>query len=343
MIKINWQFFLNRWNRLVLSSSSLSQALPEEVTGAGSLGRPGAPEGQISQAEARWGIQLPPSYRAFLQASDGWFTGTDATSRLFPIQETDWFAVRFPDVLQGWLTGFQMQDDPEPAPAPVPVPEKAYLVYGEAQDPSLVRTEDLQASLVIGMGADKSFYLLNPRVVDRGGEWEARFFAAWLPGAMRYRSFGELMQAEYQKVKDWVEEEKEHARSARLSGGIKAGLPSLLAEFQKEIARQSQVASGASWIDAPYVQYVRGIIEGLQYGELRVRQIQEQTHDLEEVQPALEALTAELENRWQQSNRAAKQEGQMDMVEQMHLYSTVEGSRQAMGIVQRFLKEHKML
>ena len=230
-----------------------------------------------------------------------------------------------------------MQGDPEP------VPEKAYLVYGEAQDPSLVRIEDLQACLVIGMGADESFYLLNPRVVDRGGEWEAWFFAAWLPGAMRYRSFGELMQAEYQKVKDWVEEEKEHARAARLSGGVKASLPSLLVEFQKEIARQSQVASGASWIDAPYVQYVGGIIEGLQYGELRVRQIQKQAHNLEEVRPALEALAVELENRWQQSNQAAKQKGQMDMVEQMRLYSIVEGSRQAMGILQRFLKEHQVL
>jgi len=337
MIKINWQFFLNRWNRLVLTSSGLSQALPEEVTGAGSLGCPGASEAQISQAETRWGIQLPPSYRAFLQASDGWYTGMDSGSRFFHIQEVDLFALRFSEVLQAWLTGYQMNGEPPSRSGP------EYLVYGETQDPSLVRTEDFQASLVIGMGTDESFYLLNPRVVERSGEWEAWFFAAWLPGAMRNRSFGELMQAEYQKVKDRVEEEKEHARSARLSGGIKAGLPSLLAEFQNEIARQSQVASSASRIDAPYVQYVRGIIEGLQYGELRVRQIQEQAHDLEEVQPALEALTAELENRWQQSNRAAKQEGQMDMVEQMRLYSTVEGTRQAMGIVQRFLKEHKVL
>ncbi|GAP13615.1 hypothetical protein LARV_01370 [Longilinea arvoryzae] len=337
MPKIDWRAFLNRWNHIVNKSPGLTQGLPNEVNSTGFLGQPGAPDEQISQAEARLGIQLPPSYRAFLQVSDGWFTGTDATSRLFPIQETDWFAVRFPDVLQGWLTGFQMQGEPEP------VPEKEYRVYGETQDPSLVRSEDLQASLVIGIGADESFYLLNPRLIDRGGEWEAWFFAAWLPGAKRYSSFGELMQAEYQKVKDWVEEEKEHVRSVRLSGGMKASLPSLLAEFQKEIAKQSQVASGASWIDAPYVQYVRGIIEGLQYGELRVRQIQEQAHDLEEVQPALEALTAELENRWQQSNRAAKQEGQMDMVEQMRLYSAVEGSRQAMGIVQWFLKEHKML
>jgi len=337
MGKINWQFFLNRWNRLVQSSSGISQMLPEEVTGTSNLGRPGASEMQISQAEARLGIRLPPSYRAFLQASDGWFTGTDATSRLFPIQETDWFALRFPDVLRAWLTGYQMNGEP-----PL-ISDSEYLVYGESQDPSLVRTEDLQASLAIGIGADESFYLLNPRVVERNGEWEAWFFADWLPGAMRYRSFGELMQAEYQKVKDWVEEEKAHARSARLSGGIGTSLPSLLAEFQKEIARQSQVAGGASSMDEPYVQYVRGIIEGLQYGELRVRQIQEQAHNLEEVLPALEALAVELGKRWQQSNQAAKQKGQMDMVEQMRLYSTVEGSRQAMGILQRFLKEHKVL
>lgn len=41
-------------------------------------------------------------------------------------------------------------------------------------------------------------YLLNPRIVTAEGEWEAWFFAHWLPGANRYRSFWELMQGEYQ-------------------------------------------------------------------------------------------------------------------------------------------------
>ena len=34
--------------------------------------------------------------------------------------------------------------------------------------------------------------------VTHDGEWEAWFFANWLPGATRFRSFAELMEAEYQ-------------------------------------------------------------------------------------------------------------------------------------------------
>jgi hypothetical protein len=38
--------------------------------------------------------------------------------------------------------------------------------------------------------------LLNPNIVTPDGEWEALYFAHWIPGADRYPSFWELMQAE---------------------------------------------------------------------------------------------------------------------------------------------------
>jgi hypothetical protein len=34
--------------------------------------------------------------------------------------------------------------------------------------------------------------------VAKDGEWEAWFFANWLPGATRYRSFQGMMEPEYQ-------------------------------------------------------------------------------------------------------------------------------------------------
>jgi hypothetical protein len=40
-------------------------------------------------------------------------------------------------------------------------------------------------------------YLLNPCVVTEDGEWEAWYLAHWLPGAVRYRSFWDLMNDEY--------------------------------------------------------------------------------------------------------------------------------------------------
>jgi hypothetical protein len=43
--------------------------------------------------------------------------------------------------------------------------------------------------------------LLNPEVVSDDGEWEAWFFAAWLPGATRYRSFWDLMHGERERYR----------------------------------------------------------------------------------------------------------------------------------------------
>jgi HEAT repeat protein len=51
--------------------------------------------------------------------------------------------------------------------------------------------------LQISAIGDAAVYLLNPQVITKNGEWEAWFFANWLPGAHRYRSFQELMQGQY--------------------------------------------------------------------------------------------------------------------------------------------------
>ena len=59
------------------------------------------------------------------------------------------------------------------------------------------RVEYLESALEVSEEGDSAVYLLNPEVVTADGEWEAWFFANWLPGASRYRSFTELMEAEY--------------------------------------------------------------------------------------------------------------------------------------------------
>ena len=56
--------------------------------------------------------------------------------------------------------------------------------------------------LEISDESDSAIYLLNPEVVTAEGEWEAWLFANWLPGASRYRSFAELMEAEYRTFRE---------------------------------------------------------------------------------------------------------------------------------------------
>ena len=61
-----------------------------------------------------------------------------------------------------------------------------------------MRNEYLRHTLEVS-GEGDGIYLLNPKVITADGEWEAWFFATWLPGARRYRSFWELMQDEYRQ------------------------------------------------------------------------------------------------------------------------------------------------
>ena len=52
-------------------------------------------------------------------------------------------------------------------------------------------------SLQISDWENSAIFLLNPQVIS-GGEWEAWFYANWLPGANRYRSFWDMLRMEYE-------------------------------------------------------------------------------------------------------------------------------------------------
>ncbi len=46
---------------------------------------------------------------------------------------------------------------------------------------------------------DGYVYLLNPLIIDHRNEWEAWDFGSKYPGAYRYRSFWDMMQAIYKR------------------------------------------------------------------------------------------------------------------------------------------------
>jgi hypothetical protein len=190
----DWKAFLTQWSRDMLQDDDIVQHLPADVVASGWLGHPGATEDQIAALEARLGTRLPPSYRAFLAATNGWRTTTPFIDKLWSTDEVEWFAVRNQD----WIDAYV-----EPAADLPPITDAEYFVYGDEQSSvqqSSVhfRTEYLQSALEISETGDSAIYLLNPQIVTPEGEWEAWFFANWRPGATRYRSFLEMMQAEYQ-------------------------------------------------------------------------------------------------------------------------------------------------
>ncbi len=197
----NWTRFLTRWSQELLASlGDEIKTLPSDVLRSGWLGYAGATEAQIAEAEAQLRLVLPPSYRAFLKITNGWRYTTPFIYHLWPVERI----ALFPERRQEWLDAFLTQQDSDPlnylgGRSRYPhVSDTEYLIYGVEQDCSKLRLEYLFTALEISDRGDGSIYLLNPKIVAANGEWEAWFFGDWLPGADRYPSFQELMEAEYE-------------------------------------------------------------------------------------------------------------------------------------------------
>lgn len=201
MNTFHWEIFLRRWSqKLIESVKNNQEKLPLEVIQAGWLGYPGATEEQIVAAETRLGITLPPSYREFLKVSNGWGQTTPFIHKLWSTEEIEWFSRRRPDWIDSFMKRYEddyldSQDSRLGTPL---ISNEEYFVYGDAQDCSKLRGSYLQTALEISDIGDSAIYLLNPQVITEDGEWEAWFFGNWLPGADRYRSFREMMKAEYE-------------------------------------------------------------------------------------------------------------------------------------------------
>lgn len=180
-----WRPLLERWSRQWLQVRDYAVELPDQVIETGWLGYPGATAQQVRELEQRLGRTLPPSYRAFLQLTNGWRRTSSFIHQVWATAEVDYFRMRNQD----WI-------DVLTDSASVVTPEQ-HARYGQDQDPLAYRGEYLRDIIQISEVGDAAVYLLNPAVVSDDGEWEAWFLATWSPGAHRYRSFRDLMQAEY--------------------------------------------------------------------------------------------------------------------------------------------------
>lgn len=212
----DWNVFLRQWSQAILASMDEAdrQLLPPEVIESGWLGYPGASEADLQRTETRLGVRLPPSYRAFLQVSNGWRLtakpGDGSNHRLWSCEAIDRFIARHPQWIKSFCNGQDLTplspedslDDLDDAWQPVGISDEEYYVYGEDQDPTRLRLEYLPTALEISDVGLDSIYLLNPQAVTAAGEWEAWFLADYLGGADRYPCFQALMEAEYQNFLD---------------------------------------------------------------------------------------------------------------------------------------------
>jgi hypothetical protein len=203
MPTFDWKSLLTQLNWKLIEHFRINEYSPgqlvqmditPEVLAASWLGYPGATEEQIARAEVRLGKNLPPSYREFLKATNGWRLPGHFIPRLWSTEEIEWLATKDPQTVEVW--------NAEPSP---PISDKQYFVYGRGQAEYNIRPEYLRTALQISAReyAGTAIYLLNPQVMSAHGEWEAWFLAHWLPGARRYRSFWEMMRQEVDASSEW--------------------------------------------------------------------------------------------------------------------------------------------
>lgn len=210
---LDWSSFLKKWSDDILillkdDNSLQPSEMEKEVLKTGYLGFAKASESEIELTEKRLGVALPPSYKNFLGVSNGWRQiAMDAEDGLlFPVARINWFRDMYPNSVSGWLSGIRGLMDPSDA---------EYFTYGEKQDPVIIRHNYLKECLAISEEIDAAIYLLNPKVVDTNGEWESWFFSPKLPGANRYQSFQEMMQAENRRVIGNLSEAIEYSKTIR--------------------------------------------------------------------------------------------------------------------------------
>ena len=144
----------------------------------------GCTEGEIAGLEARLGTSLPPSYRSFLREMDGCPQLGLNHGGLLPVAKVDWFRVNNTE----WISAYTREDLDD-------LSEEDHRIYGPEQDTTRFRVAYLEELLQIGEVYAGTVYLLNPRVVDAAGEWEAWDFCDHSPGAVREPSLARLLES----------------------------------------------------------------------------------------------------------------------------------------------------
>jgi len=166
----DWQSLLNEMNRLVFNCE-LSEEVPEDVLKRGWLGEPPASEEDIAGAELRLGLDLPPSYKAFLRAANGWHWPHPEVRMILPVERIERIAdSNNPDVAAWRAACKQLQ---------VVLAIQKGLAPGERVEAEVL---DFIAKIEIGLPRKpgvEGLIFLDPISVSVSGEMQTASFPNW--------------------------------------------------------------------------------------------------------------------------------------------------------------------
>ena len=148
------------------------------------LGYLPATKENIEKREKQLITKLPPSYREFLLATNGFRNVSPFLNNLLPVEKIDWAK----NVEEQWsLELFEDDDEDE-------VSDEDYFNYTNTQDSVLSRGRYVLESLKVSDWYESMCIFLNP-LIKFGEEWEVLEYASWFPGIRRYRSFKDYLTA----------------------------------------------------------------------------------------------------------------------------------------------------
>ncbi|MEZ7002249.1 SMI1/KNR4 family protein [Streptomyces sp. AD55] len=164
----DWRSYLLRWSEEWVDSRADEEERPEGRW----LGFPGASEERIVAMEKRLGRRMPPSYRAFLKVSDGWWRAGGFVWLLAGTADAHWH-----DDAYGFASKFAQYLDEDAGP-------------GERREAEIWRT-----GLRLDVESDAVHVLMDPEDADEDGEWAVYTWAGWRAAPpVRYANFLEFMR-----------------------------------------------------------------------------------------------------------------------------------------------------
>ncbi|MGV9291495.1 SMI1/KNR4 family protein [Streptomyces sp. NPDC003719] len=225
--RFNWHDFLGRWQEEWIPGEDDLEDMEEGGVSPAdmALAAPPATREEIAAAEERLGTRLPPSYRGFLEVSNGWRVDAAASIyRLGGVHEIGWFGDPF-----GMTEAYRQQ-------------------LGERSTEQEVLLAGMwERALQLETDSDMSYALLDPGDTGEDGEWALYVYKGWsgeYPD--RYPSFRAYMEEMYRNfhadrasdprfVNDTtraLDADVERARQEALCGQWETALE-LLAETQR--------------------------------------------------------------------------------------------------------------
>ena len=185
----DWGTWLKRYNDLLLKQLDREELpyYPKNIVQAVKaqwLGLEAAEEAEVEALENRLGQKLPPSYRQFLLTSNGFLQPGMLVPRLYSTSEVTFLDDAEKALFNSWQTS--------------PADDSAF------KDDNIF-FQHIHLLIVISEQEESGSarYFLNPKRMNKDGEWEAYSYADWdSPPSTRYESFWDLMQREFKFLRD---------------------------------------------------------------------------------------------------------------------------------------------